>query len=58
MLIFYNAGKGQKVVSFSFYGEMKSMYYEGIQENAESLEVKLQYSNSFRIFRRMQNPLR
>ena len=42
MLIFYNAGKGQKVVSFSFYGEMKSMYYEGIQENAESLEVKLQ----------------
>ena len=56
MLIFYNAGKGQKVVSFSFYGEMKSMYYEGIQENAESLEVKLQYSNSFRIFRRMPNP--
>ena len=44
MLIFYNAGKGQKVVSFSFYGEMKSMYYEGIQENAESLEVKLLYS--------------
>jgi predicted metalloprotease len=32
-------GDHQKVASFSFYGELKSIYYEGIEENAKSLEV-------------------
>jgi hypothetical protein len=27
------------VAAFSFYGELKSMYYEGIEANARSLEV-------------------
>jgi hypothetical protein len=33
------SGQHQKVVSFSFYGELKSTYYEGITGNLESLEV-------------------
>ena len=37
----YITGDHQQVASFSFYGEWKSAYYRGIQENAESIEVNI-----------------
>jgi hypothetical protein len=36
-----NVGKHQRVVSFSFYGELTSFYYQGIRKNVDSLEVSI-----------------
>ena len=33
------SGDGQKIVSFSVYGELKSAYYDGVKDNLETLDV-------------------
>ena len=38
MIIFF-LDVGQKVISFSFYGDLKSAYYNGISENLKTIDV-------------------
>ena len=33
------SGENQKIISFSFYGKLKSVYYNGIKENLNSIDV-------------------
>ena len=49
-------GEKLKVVSFSFYGDLKSVYYSGIRDNLEGMKVFYKLLLNFSWFRCFQLP--